>query len=86
MELEAGSVDAVAMDIGVAEEKTKGNDKFRVLDEVVITENYGIGFKLGNTKLRDEVQSTLKEMVKDGTAAQISKKYFDGKDVLVLKP
>ena len=83
MELEAASVDAVALDIGVAQEKIK-NGKFRMLDEVVITEKYGIGFRKGNSSLRDEVEATLKEMVADGTAAKISAKYFDGRDCLII--
>lgn len=84
MELEAGSVDAVALDIGVAKDKLAAG-KFRMLDEIVISEKYGIGFKLGNKALRDAVQKTLIEMVEDGTAAKISAKYFDGKDVLIIK-
>ena len=85
MELEAGSVDAVAMDIGVAQMKAKENKAFMILSETVITEKYGIGFKKGNTALRDAVQNTLKEMVADGTAAKISAKYFDGRNVLIIK-
>ena len=83
MELEAGSVDAVAMDIGVANEKLKSGN-FRILDEIVITEQYGVGFKKGNTALRDTVQKTLLDMVADGSAAKISAKYFKGKDVLII--
>jgi polar amino acid transport system substrate-binding protein len=83
MELEAGSVDAVALDIGVAQDKMKSGS-FRMLDEVVISEKYGIGFAKGNRKLRDAVQKTLLEMVKDGTAAKISAKYFNGRDVLII--
>ena len=83
MELEAASVDAVALDIGVAHEKA-ANGKFKILDEVVITEKYGIGFRKGNTALRDQVEKTLKEMVADGTAAKISAKYFNGRDCLIL--
>ena len=83
MELEASSVDAVALDIGVAQEKLKAG-KFRMLEEVVITEKYGIGFRKGNTELRDKVEATLKEMVADGTAAQISAKYFNGRDCLII--
>jgi len=73
MELESGSVSAVAMDIGVAQEKMKSGN-FRILSETLITEKYGIGFKKGNTVLRDAVQKTLVEMVKDGSAAEISAK------------
>ena len=83
MELEAGSVDAVALDIGVAQEKCK-DGKFRILDDIVITEKYGIGFRKGNTALRDQVEATLKAMVADGTAAEISKKYFNGRDCLII--
>ncbi len=83
MELEAGSVDAVALDIGVAKSKLPAG-KFRLLDEIVMTEKYGIGFLKGNTELRDIVQKTLIEMVKDGTAGKISGKYFDGQDVLII--
>ena len=85
MELEAGSVDAIAMDIGVAQEKIKAGN-FRMLDEILLSEKYGVGFRKGNTQLRDTVQNTLKAMVADGTAAEISRKYFNGKDVIVLKP
>ena len=86
MELEAGSVDAVAMDIGVAKLKVASGKELIILDETVITEKYGIGFKKGNAALRDAVQKTLKEMVADGSAKAISAKYFDGQDVLILKP
>ncbi len=87
MELDSGAVDAVALDIGVAKQKMADlPGKFAMLDETVMTEQYGIGFKLGNKALRDAVQKTLKEMVADGTAAKISAQWFDGKDVIVLKP
>ncbi len=83
MELEAGSIDAVALDIGVAQDKAKSGN-FRIMDEVIISEKYGIGFAKGNKALRDTVQKTLLEMVKDGTAAGISAKYFNGRDVLII--
>lgn len=86
MELEAGSVDAVALDSGVAQMKTASSDQFVQLSEPVMTEQYGIGFRKGNTALRDAVQKTLKEMVADGSAARISARYFNGRNVLILKP
>ena len=87
MELESGAVDAVAMDIGVAKKKVAdAPGKFVILDENIMSEEYGIGFKLGNKELRDIVQSTFKAMVADGTAAKISAKWFEGKDVIILKP
>lgn len=76
MNLESGMVDAIAMDIGVAayQLSSKG-DEFIMLDERLSTEEYGIGFKLGNTELRDKVQVTLLEMLKDGTFEEIVKKW-----------
>lgn len=87
MELESGAVDAVAMDIGVAKKKLADSpNKFVMLEETVMSEEYGIGFKKGNTELRDKVQSTFKAMVADGTAAKISEKWFEGKNVIILAP
>lgn len=84
MELEMGSVDAIVMDEIVAryEIQTSGKD-FAVLDEAVATEQYGIGFLLGNTALRDEVQKTLEAMAADGTTAKISEKWF-GTDITII--
>ena len=64
MELESGVVDAIAVDIGVAQyQLTSRGELFRQLEEPLSTEQYAIGFKLGNTELRDQVQATLDEMV-----------------------
>lgn len=76
MNLESGMVDAIGMDIGVAKYQVESRgETFRILETRVSTEQYAVGFKLGNTKLRDQVQDTLKEMVEDGTFMKISKKW-----------
>ena len=78
MELESGLVDAIAVDIGVAQyQLTSRGDTFRQLEEPLSTEQYAIGFKLGNTELRDQVQATLNEMVEDGTFDEIVANYSD---------
>ena len=78
MELESGVVDAITVDIGVAQyQLTSRGDTFRKLDEPLSTEQYAIGFKLGNTELRDQVQATLDEMVADGTFDEIVANYTD---------
>ncbi len=76
MNLEAGAVDAVVLDIGVAlyQIESRG-DKFKMLDEDVSAEQYGIGFKSGNTSLRDKVQETLNEMAEDGKVNEIAENY-----------
>ncbi|MGN0866553.1 MAG: transporter substrate-binding domain-containing protein [Oligosphaeraceae bacterium] len=85
MELQAGACDAVVIDYSVAVRLMKGNDVARMLDENLTTEQYGIGFKLGNTAIRDLVQETLDEMHQDGTFTSISRKWFDGEDVTIQK-
>lgn len=76
LNLEAGAVDAIAMDIGVAQYQiAQRGDGFVILDGTIAGETYGVGFKLGNTELRDAVQKSLDEMVADGTFAKIAEKY-----------
>lgn len=85
MELEQGSVDAIAMDQVVAAYQIEGKEKsFRILDQEISSEEYAVGFLLGNEKLRDNVEDTLKEMAKDGTMEQISTKWF-GSDITTFK-
>lgn len=78
MNLEAGSIDAIAVDIGVAQyQLTSRGDTFAMLEEPLSTEQYAVGFKLGNTELRDQVQETLYEMLEDGTFDTIAANYKD---------
>ena len=52
MNLESGSVDAICMDMGVAKYELEARgSQFRMLSEQVSKEQYGIGFKPGNTEL-----------------------------------
>ena len=88
MDLESGACQAVAMDIGVAEYDIKNknqSDAFSILDKEITTEKYGVGFKKGNTDLKDKVQSTLDEMFKDGTVVKIAQKYGISQDALIQK-
>lgn len=84
MDLEQGAVDAVAMDVIVAGYQIKQrNADFKILDDSLSEEEYGIGFKKGNTELRDKVQRALEEMAADGTLAKISDEWF-GEDVTTI--
>lgn len=77
MSLEAGAADAVAVDIGVANYQLETRQKglFTIMEKPVQTEQYGVGFKLGNEALRDQVQDTLDEMIADGKFMELAKKY-----------
>lgn len=78
MDLESGACDALIVDVGMANYNIaeKYSDRgLKILDEPVSHEKYGVGFKKGNTELRDKVQKTLDEMFKDGTVDKIAQKY-----------
>ena len=84
MDLEQGAVDAVAIDVIVAGYQIKQrNADFKILDDSLSEEEYGVGFKKGNTELRDKVQGALEEMAADGTLAKISDEWF-GEDVTTI--
>ncbi len=84
MDLEQGAVDAVAMDVIVAGYQIKQrNADFKILDDSLSEEEYGVGFKKGNAELRDKVQGALEEMAADGTLAKISDEWF-GEDVTTI--
>ncbi len=84
MDLEQGAVDAIAMDVTVAGYMIQERQSdFVILDESISSEVYAIGFKKGNTQLRDQVQGALEEMAADGTLTAISEKWF-GKDVTII--
>ncbi len=76
MDLEAGALEAVAMDIGVAayQIESRGGG-YVMLEQNLASEQYGVGFKLGNTELKDKVEATLMEMVEDGTFAAIAEEW-----------
>lgn len=76
MDLEAGAIDAIAIDIGVANYQIESRSGgYVILDEKLATEQYGIGFLLGNDELKDQVEETLLEMADDGKFMEIAEKY-----------
>lgn len=75
-ELMAGSLDAIAIDIGVANYQIESRGEgYLVLEETLNSEQYGIGFKLGNEELRDIVNADVKKLAEDGTVAELAEKY-----------
>jgi polar amino acid transport system substrate-binding protein len=84
MDLDSGAVQAVAADLGVATYNinAKGGE-YVILEEPLSTEQYAVGFLLGNTELRDAVNAELLKMAEDGTMMRIAENYVD--DGLVLE-
>lgn len=84
-QLDLEIVDAVFLDSVVAnyEIQTSGKD-YVVLPDGLEEEEYAIGFRKNDQKLRDEVQKILSEMKADGKLGEISTKWF-GSDITTVK-
>lgn len=75
IELQAGSIDAIAMDIGVAQYQLKEKEGFMILEESLNSEEYGIGFRVEDEELRDTVNEALFALLADGTFDELAEKY-----------
>ncbi|MDR0382647.1 MAG: transporter substrate-binding domain-containing protein, partial [Spirochaetaceae bacterium] len=84
MDLDAGGVDAVVVDLIVANYNIDQSGKpFRRLSETLGGEEYGIGFRKNDVALEQELWKTLEGMAEDGIVAQISTIWF-GEDISVI--
>lgn len=81
MDLEAKGVDAVVMDLMVANDNINRSGKaYRILSEDLSPEDYGVGFRKNDVALMSEVQKQLEAMAVDGTLKTITVKWF-GADI-----
>ena len=82
-DLKAGRVDAVVIDeVVIRYYMTQEEGTFKILDEKLAPEEYAVGVKKGNEDLLEKLQTALDEMNEDGTAAEISEKWFGEDKVL----
>lgn len=82
-DLKSGRVDGVVIDEVVARYYiAKEPDTYKLMDESLAPEQYGIGIKKGNEALLNELQKALDELSSNGTAADISTKWFGENKVL----
>ncbi|MFJ8247536.1 amino acid ABC transporter substrate-binding protein [Peribacillus asahii] len=82
-DLKTGRIDAVVIDeVVINYYMSKEKDTFKLLDESLAPEQYGVGVKKGNEELLEKLQKSLDEMNEDGTAAEISEKWFGEDKVL----
>ncbi|WP_026885268.1 amino acid ABC transporter substrate-binding protein [Clostridium beijerinckii] len=84
MDLEAKRLDAIVVDEILARYymKARGEEKYKILTENFGSEEYGVGIKKGDTKFVEAFNKALDEVISDGTAAEISKKWFE-KDIIL---
>lgn len=84
MDLEARGVDAVIMDLMVANDNINRSGKaYSILSEDLAPEKYGVGFRKNDVALMGEVQRQLEAMAADGTISTIAKKWF-GADISIV--
>ena len=76
MDLLAGTIDAVVIDNGPAQEYMAANEGLKILETEYANEDYAIGFQKGNTALLEAVNAALAELKADGTFQGIVDKYI----------
>lgn len=85
MDLETNQIDAVFVDEVLANYYIATNNKnYNQIEQALEEEQYAIGFRKQDNELCNKVNEILKEIKKDGTLENISKKWF-GKDVTTIK-
>ncbi len=83
LDLKAGGIDAIVADeIFARYAVSKEADAYKIPEDVFGSENYGIGFRLEDVALRDKIDEIIDDMAEDGTALEISLKWF-GEDLLL---
>lgn len=76
MDLEAGGIDCLAMDIGVAAYQIESRGEgYVMLEERLASEKYAVGFLKGNTELRDKVQEDIYQLYEEGKVKELADKY-----------
>ena len=84
-ELQAGALDALAIDVGVAKYQLNSRGEgFKILDETLNTEQYAVGFRKGDQELCDTVNADLQKLANDGTVGTLAEKY-EIADMVTLK-
>ena len=83
-DLNAGAIDAVAVDVTRAQEAMADDDSLVCLEENLGSEQYGIGFRKDDTELCDKVNAALDALAADGTVAKIAANYPEIADYITL--
>lgn len=78
MDLEAGRSDAMVADEVFARYyiKIRGEEKYKILQDDFGNEEYGIGVRKSDTELLNQIDTTLTEMIKDGSFDRLKSEWF----------
>ncbi len=74
--VKTGTVDAVVMDIPVAENAVAAGGGLEISAAIPTEEEYGFAVAQGDTELLDELNDGLKAVIEDGTYAKLYEKWF----------
>jgi len=75
--LENGTVEAVVIDIPVAENAVEANEGLEVSAAIPTEEEYGFAVAQGETELLEELNEGLEKVIGDGTYAKLFEKWFN---------
>lgn len=76
MALTTGKVDCVVIDNEPAKVFVKQNEGLKILDTAYAEEDYSIAVGKNNTKLCNDIDTAIKELIADGTVKTILSKYI----------
>ena len=83
LDLGTSRLDALAVDkIYIGYSMAQNPDKYRVLDESLSDEYYGIGCAKGAVALREAIDKALDELYDDGSIEELSTKWF-GENIVI---
>lgn len=74
--LKTGTVDAVVIDIPVAENAVEGQEGLEISTAIPTEEEYGFAVAEDDKELLEELNEALREVIEDGTYATIYEKWF----------
>ena len=83
-ELDANGVDAVVIDLPVAQNLSEKFNSFVILDETLGSEQYGICFRRDEEELCKKIEDSIMKLVKDGTYEKLAEKYGLSPNALCL--
>ena len=83
-DLQAGAIDAVAIDVTSGNFLMSNAEGYKFLDEVLSSEQYAIGFRKDDTELCNMINDALDALAADGTVDKIAEGYPEIKDFITL--
>lgn len=85
LDMQAGRIDCIVVDQVLGEYKNSKMDKKMITCNFNFGDDFfAIGARKADTTLTDKLNESLQQLIDDGTAAEISNKWF-GKDIVILK-